>query len=193
MESTLDKAPEEGAAQPAGMVLHESLPPRGPWGDLLFRVSKAFALAGGALFLALVAMSLVSIVGRKLISMPVPGDIEMMQMGTAVAASALLAYCEMRGSHLRVDFFTAWMSPQNRAWLDGVAHLLLAFVAVLVAWRTAVAAVSNFESGETSMMLGWPVWIAIALIVPGLVIFALAGLYNAFQEFGRFDRTGEKA
>jgi TRAP-type mannitol/chloroaromatic compound transport system permease small subunit len=189
----MEKAPEAGSSQPAGMVLHENLPPRGPWGELLFRVSKTFALAGGVLFLALVAMSIVSIVGRKLFSMPVPGDIEMMQMGTAVAAAALLGYCEMRGSHLRVDFFTAWMSRQNRARLDGAAHLLLASVATLVAWRTAVAAVSNFESGETSMMLGWPVWLAIALIVPSLLIFALAGLYNAFQEFGRFDGTGDQA
>jgi TRAP-type C4-dicarboxylate transport system permease small subunit len=193
MESSINKAPAEGASQPAGMVLHENLPPRGPWGELLFRVSKTFALAGGALFLALVAMSLVSIVGRKLISMPVPGDIEMMQMGTAVASAALLGYCEMRGSHLRVDFFTAWMSPQGRARLDGVAHLLLAFVAVVVAWRTTAGAISNLQSGETSMMLGMPVWLAIALIVPSLVIFALAGLYNAFQEFGRFGRTGDQA
>ena len=193
MESAIDKAPEAGASQPAGMVLHENLPPRGPWGELLFGISKIFALAGGALFLALVAMSLVSIVGRKLFSMPVPGDIEMMQMGTAVASAALLGYCEMRGSHLRVDFFTAWMSRQGRARLDGAAHLLLAFVAVLVAWRTAVAAVSNFESGETSMMLGWPVWLAIALIVPSMAIFALAGLYNASQEFRRFGETGDQA
>ena len=192
MGSAIDKAPEEGAAQPAGMVLHENLPPRGPWGDLLFGVSKTFALAGGAVFLALVAMSIVSIVGRKLYSMPVPGDIEMMQMGTAVASAALLGYCEMRGSHLRVDFFTAWMSPQGRARLDGVAHLLLAFVAALVAWRTTVGAMSNFESGEISMMLSWPVWLAIALIVPGLLIFALAGLYNAFQEFGRFSSTRDQ-
>ena len=78
---------------------------------------QGFALTGGLLFLALVGMSLVSIVGRKLFAMPVPGDIEMLQMGTAVASATLLPYCEMNRSHLRVDFFTINIRPQaGHAW-----------------------------------------------------------------------------
>jgi len=32
-------------------------------------------------------------------------------------------------------------------------------------------------SGETSMILGWPVWIAQILMVPGFLLLALAGFY----------------
>jgi TRAP-type mannitol/chloroaromatic compound transport system permease small subunit len=186
MRSTVSVEPDRG-------VLHEDLPQRGPWGERLFQVSKAFALAGGMLFIALIVMSLVSIIGRKLFLMPVPGDIELMQMGTAVASAALLGYCEMEGKHLRVDFFTANLGERPKAVLDSIAHLLLGLVAALIAWRTTVAAISIQEAGETSMMLGWPVWPAIALIVPSMVVLALAGLYNAARQFAATARHEKSA
>ncbi len=155
-------------------------PAPGPWGRALHSLSRAFAVAGGAGFIALVLMSLVSIVGRKLASTPVPGDIEIMQMGGAVAAAAMLPFCEMERQHLRVDFFTARLSARARHRLDALSHLLLAAVAAVVAWRTAAGALSLREAGESSMMLLWPVWTVVAALVPSFVLLAVAGLYNAF-------------
>lgn len=152
---------------------------RGPIGQGLFLLTKFFAIAGGLMFLALVAMSLVSIIGRKLAAAPVPGDIEMMQMGTAVGSAAMLAYCEMVRHHLRVDFFTANISAANKNRLDGFSHFLVAAVGALMAWRTTAAALSLREAGETSMMLSWPVWPAVMMLVPSFAMLAVAGFYNA--------------
>jgi TRAP-type C4-dicarboxylate transport system permease small subunit len=162
---------------------------RGPLGQGLYWVAKAFAVAGGLVFVALVAMSLISIVGRKLASAPVPGDIEIKQMGTAVAAAAMLAYCEMARHHLRVDFFTAKLSTKNKNRLDAMSHLLLAGVAMLLAWRTGVAAISLKEAGETSMVLSWPVWPAVAAMVPSLLLLAAAGAYNGVLHWSAATHT----
>jgi TRAP-type mannitol/chloroaromatic compound transport system permease small subunit len=184
MHPTVSPSLDEGDKSEEDPIPREELPACGPWGNRLLMLCRAFALAGGALLVALVAMSVASIVGRKLFSMPVPGDIEIMQMGTAVAAAALLPYCEMLGKHLRVDFFTTHLRARPKAILDGIANLILGFVGALVAWRTAVYTISIWQAGETSMVLGWPVWPATALIVPSLIMFALAGWYNAMQKFG---------
>ncbi len=151
----------------------------GPWGRRLHALSRVFALAGGAGFIALVLMSLVSIIGRKLAAAPVPGDIEILQMGGAVAAAAMLPLCEMERQHLRVDFFTTRLPLRARHWLDALSHLLLALVAAVVAWRTAAGALSLREAGESSMMLLWPVWTVVAALVPSFVLLAAAGLCNA--------------
>lgn len=182
------KAPadEEGIQLERGSIEHVAHPealPHGPWGMRLHAATRAFALAGGSLFIVLIAMSLVSIVGRKLFSMPVPGDFELLQMGAAVAAATFFAYCQMSDGHVKVDFFTTWMPERLRAFLDGLAALLMCAVALLISWRTAIGAVSSFESGEASLMLGWPGWIAIALIVPSFILFALTGLYIAGRRF----------
>lgn len=90
--------------QEPGLLDTEAAFSRGPLGEKLYEITRIFAFGGGLGFIALVVMSLISIVGRKLVSMPIPGDIEVMQMGTAVASAAMLAYCEMERHHLRVDF-----------------------------------------------------------------------------------------
>ena len=90
-------------------------------------------MLGGGGFILLVLMSLVSIIGRKIAAAPVPGDIEIMQMGGAVAAAAMLPFCEMERHHLRVDFFTARLSEPARHRLDALSHLLLALVAAVIA------------------------------------------------------------
>jgi TRAP-type C4-dicarboxylate transport system permease small subunit len=151
---------------------------RGPT-RLLLAVAKAFSLAGGGLFVAMVCLSVVSIVGRKLWSAPVNGDIELLQMGTGVAAAAFFPYCTMMGEHLRVEFFTAHRSLRTRAVLDGCANLLLAAVMAVLAWRSSLQVLEIHEAGEVTVMRSIPVWIPVACLVPSLALTALCALDRA--------------
>lgn len=171
---------EPGSVEHVG---HPEEPPHSPLGLWLLAASRALAYMGGAIMILLIAMSLVSIVGRKLFSLPIPGDLEIMQMGAAVAAAMFFPYCQMTDAHVRVDFFTTRLPARFRAALDGIAALLLGGVMLLLSWRTTVAALASKQSGDSSVMLGLPQWIAEALIVPSLVVFALTGLYIARRRF----------
>jgi TRAP-type C4-dicarboxylate transport system permease small subunit len=155
----------------------------GPWGRFLMRLSKAAAIAGGLVFVALVAMSIVSIVGRKIWSTPVPGDVELLQVCSAFAASAFFAYCHLNGGDVKVDFFTHHWSPAKVHFLDSIGSLLVGVFGALIAWRATAGALSTMESGETTMILGWPLWIGQMLMVPGFVLLALAGLYMTVQHW----------
>ncbi|MFO1310718.1 MAG: TRAP transporter small permease [Burkholderiales bacterium] len=162
---------------PGGADPGASLPSFGPWGRALFAASRALALAGGLVFVALVAMSVVSIVGRKLASAPIPGDVEVLQMCAAFACASFFAYCHLQGGDVKVDFFTSRMSPAAMHALDAVGSLLYTAVGAALAWRSLAGALAVKDSGETSVILGWPVWIAQVLMVPGFALMALAGAY----------------
>lgn len=149
----------------------------GPMGQLLFRASKVSAIGGGLTFVAIVLMSIVSIVGRKLISAPVPGDVEVLQMAAAFASASFFAYCHLNGGDVKVDFFTAKASPATVHRLDAFGSLLVGVFGALITWRAGAGAFAIKEAGETSMILGWPVWIAQVLMVPGFLLMALAGFY----------------
>lgn len=164
-------------------VAHPEALPHGPWGRRLYAASRVSALMGGTVFMLLIGMSLISIVGRKLFALPVPGDFEVLQMGAAVASATFFSYCQMVDGHVRVDFFTNWLPLRLRSLFDGIAALLMGTVALLIAWRTGVAAVASYESGESSLMLGWPGWVSIALIVPAFLLFATTSLYIAGRRF----------
>lgn len=158
---------------------------RGPYGRLLFGLAKWFAFAGGLIFIALVILSVVSIVGRKLFSTPVPGDVEVLQMSAAFASAAFFAYCHLTHGDVKVDFFTAGMTSGRRLFLDSVGSLLVGLMGSLLAWRTWVGAMSLKEAGESSAILEVPVWIAQAMMVPSFVLLALAGFYMCLQPWTR--------
>ncbi|HYH23160.1 MAG TPA: TRAP transporter small permease [Azospirillum sp.] len=158
---------------PAAVVPHDVVE------RALLPAAKGFALLGGAALLGLIAMSLVSIVGRKLAGTPITGDVEMMQAGTAAAAAALLPYCTIRGEHLRVDFFTEKAPAWLRRPLDGVADLLLALVMATLAWRTGLQAVDLREAREVTPLLSIPVWLAVGALVPSLALTAACAAHRA--------------
>jgi TRAP-type C4-dicarboxylate transport system permease small subunit len=165
--------------EPIPGVPAASLPGFGPAGRRLLALSKAAAVGGGLVFVALVAMSIVSIVGRKLASAPVPGDVELLQVCSAFAASAFFAYCHLNQGDVKVDFFTHNMRAATVHLLDAVGSLLVGLFGALIAWRACLGALSVKASGETTMILGWPLWIGQMLMVPGFVLLAAAGLYMA--------------
>jgi TRAP-type C4-dicarboxylate transport system permease small subunit len=151
----------------------------GAYGRGLQAACKASAIAGALVFVALVIMSIVSISGRKIASTPVPGDVEMLQLCAAFASASFFAWCHLNQGDVKVDFFTEWMPARQVHALDALGSLLVAAFGALIAWRTAVGAVALHEAGETTMILGAPVWLGQALMVPGFVLLALAGLYRA--------------
>ncbi len=145
------------------------------------RLCTGYALAGGLVFVALIAMSLVSIVGRKLFNAPIQGDIELMQMGSAIGASALLPYCEIADRHIKVDVLTEWLPPRARSALDAPAHAALAVFAALLAWRAGLQCLSVQQAGEVSALLSVPTWVSMSLMVPGLALLAVAALCRTAQ------------
>jgi TRAP-type mannitol/chloroaromatic compound transport system permease small subunit len=153
-------------------------PPHGGVLGLLHTVVTWWGMAGGGVFCLLVAMSIVSIVGRKLFSMPIQGDMELLMMGSAIGSAAFLPLCELHDHHIKVDALTTWMSTRARAALDVLAHGLLLGAAVLLTWRTGLYVVESHESMEVSPLLLIPVWWPVLLIVPSFFLLALSALHR---------------
>lgn len=153
----------------------------------LMHLAQGFALAGGLTFMALIGMSLVSIVGRKLFSAPIRGDMELMEVGASFAIAAFLPLCELRGQHIKVDALTQWLPVRVRDLLDVLAHLLCCAMAWIMAWRTTQQMFDNHENGDVTTLLSFPLWIPLMLIVPSLVLLgvcALARISDIFQRMG---------
>lgn len=140
------------------------------------------ALIGGAVWLALVAMTLVSVTGRAAIDYglgPVPGDFEFVEMGTAFAVIACLPYASWRRAHARVELVIG----DRRAaapWLDRVADATMFLVAVVLGWQLARGLAEKYAWGETTFILQWPVWWAYAACLAATVLWAAVALLCVF-------------
>ena len=141
-----------------------------PVGRLLHWLCKVSAAVGGTALIGIALMTLSSVIGRSVFDKPIQGDIELVQLACAVCVAAFLPYCQWQKANIIVDFFTTRASNRTQALLDAFGTLLLGIVLGLAAWRTGVGAISVQGSSETSMLMGFPIWIAYACMVPGLAL-----------------------
>jgi TRAP-type C4-dicarboxylate transport system permease small subunit len=148
---------------------------------LLDVLARAFAFAGGAVLVGVTGMSVASIAGRTLRGTPVPGDFELVQVGSAAAIAAFLPYCQLRRGNIIVDFFTVRAGKRVQGVLDALGALLLTGVMGLLAWRTIAGLLTVKASREVTMIVGFPVWIGYAAIVPSLVLATVIGLFTAVE------------
>jgi TRAP-type C4-dicarboxylate transport system permease small subunit len=140
--------------------------------------ANACALAGGALVAAVALITVASVLARWLVAAPVPGDVELVQIGTAAALALFLPYCQLHGGHLIVDIFTARADASVHRRLETAAHWAAAAVLALLATRAAVGVADLRAAGETSMVLGVPLWLAYAPMAPALALAALIALLS---------------
>ena len=52
----------------------------------------------------------------------------------------------------------------------------------LVCWRVAVGGIDIHAARESSMLMNLPLWIPYALMVPGLALCVLIGIYQTVQQ-----------
>lgn len=166
----------------AESMSHTPEPDYGPVGRGIAWACKLLALLGGALFVIESLMSVASVAGRALLQMPVPGDYELVQMMSAMGIAMCLPYCQLRKGHVFVDFFTLWAPAGLKRVLDAVAHLLLAVVSFLLAWRIWDGMLTMREYGETSMVIALPIWWGYVPVVPAFVLLGLTALLTLFHE-----------
>ena len=124
---------------------------------LIERVSRAAAMAGGLLLVGVMAMTVVSVIGRYVFNAPIPGDYEITELVCGVAVFAFFPYCHIRNGNIVVEFFTAKLSPRRKTLLDTVHNFAFTVVAALIAWRLFVGGMHKLADGETTLFLSIPI------------------------------------
>jgi TRAP-type C4-dicarboxylate transport system permease small subunit len=82
-----------------------------------------------------------------------------------------------------VDFFTTRAPARFNRLLDIGAALLLAVVAFVVAWRVARGMIGLWRTGEASMLIGFPTWIAYVPISASFLLLGCMALSAAWDDF----------
>jgi len=113
------------------------------------------ALAALALF-AIMALTLIDVGGRKLLSNSVPGSLELTELLMVVVIFAGLPLVSLRGEHVVFDSLDAVLPPAVRAVQRFVVELFCCAALAGVAWLLAVKAGQMVEYGDKTAQLGIP-------------------------------------
>ncbi len=167
--------------------------------DILLRLSRGMAWAGGAMLTFLVGMTCLSILGRAISDIahadrlppgladwlvatgigPIRGAFEMTEAGVAFAIFVFLPLCQITGGHATVDILADRFGPRANRILRGLTEALFAAILVLVAVQLASGMVSKYRSGQTTLLMQLPVWQAYALSLSGAVLAATVAVWMA--------------
>jgi TRAP-type C4-dicarboxylate transport system permease small subunit len=152
---------------------------REPHTTLIERLSGAVAVTGGALSLAVALLVVGSVVGRRFLNAPIPGDFELVQMATAIAVFSFLPYCQARRGNIVVDSFTTRLPPRVNAVIDAFWDLVYAGMMGLMTACLAVGTLDHIRNGQTTMVLQFPIWPAIAVCTGLALLLTVVALATA--------------
>ena len=145
----------------------------------IFQLARWAAILGGLMLALLMVMVVLSVSGRALVPLglgPVPGDFELVEVGTAVAVFLFLPWCYLRGGHASVDLLYERFAPSVRWAVTTLSDLLMLALWVVLTERLYEGMQEKREYMETTFILLMPIWWGYALCLVGGVIGCLAYL-----------------
>ena len=146
--------------------------------DLLHRVIEGWALLGGLLLLAIALMVSYSSAASWFFGRPLPGDVELVEMLTAVSVFMMLPYCQLTGANVTADIFTARLGRRAVAALDLLAALVALGFGLLLLWRMYEGLLDYQRYVETTTILKIPIWYAYPWALASLALLALAAVVS---------------
>ncbi|WP_284154776.1 TRAP transporter small permease [Algicella marina] len=142
-----------------------------------------WAVLGGALLLVVVIMNVLSVIGAA-VWVPLPGDFEMTEIGVAVAVFMFLPYCELTGSNVTADIFTARAGPRTIAFFKLLGSIVAVIFSLLLLWRNYANMQSQKEYEYTTAILQFPTWVAFIPILVSLALLAVAACLTLLENGG---------
>lgn len=145
--------------------------PDGAVGRVLERICQLVAMLGGVILAGIILVSSVSVIGRSLPQLllffgvavapiGITGDIEIVQLGCAVAVFFFLPLCQMKRANVLVGVFTKRLPVRYRAVFDLAANLLYLALALVLAVQLGHGTAEKFYNQDATMVLrmpeGWP-------------------------------------
>lgn len=153
----------------------------------VFRLARWSAILGGVVLCIITLMSVTSITGRALSGVglgPVPGDFELVEVGTGVAVFLFLPWTYLRGGHATVDLLYNHLPAFLQKTVSMVCDVLMLALWLVLTWKLWDGMLEKREYLETTFILQMPVWWAYAACFVGAVIGCLAYLTKTLINLG---------
>lgn len=156
-------------------------------------VTRWLHYVSGVLVVGLMLMTVTHVLGRWLFNTPVPGSVELTEIGMVAIVFLGLGYAQVRDDHIRVDILYERLGERAKAVVRlFVAVLTIAVLAVL-AWRLYDYVGVLEASGRETSALGIPLSPVGLIAVAGTVIYALGVIVTTVRGGGGGPAPGSPA
>lgn len=153
----------------------------------LHKIELVLALVSGFAVFATMVFAVVSVSGRNLINMPVPGYVDWIEQLMPLIAFMGIAYTQRDGTHIRMDMLIGKLTGRALWAAEFVTTLAALILMLLLVWGSWEHFQRSFDFGrplwsnDSSIDIALPIWPA-KLLVP--VAFSTLCLRFTLQLWG---------
>lgn len=137
------------------------------------RIEAGCAYVAALLIAAAMVLTVVEVLCRKLLNAPLPGVIDMFDLGMAAVAFLGASYCQRTGGHVRMELVVRRLSGRTLWVVESITALLALGFIVAVGIASAEAVARAYRVGDSTMDLLLPVWPSKVLVTAALFVLAV--------------------
>ena len=157
--------------------------PADPVGRVLFVIARWLALAGGLLLCLMAALTTISVTGRSALDAPIPGDFELVAIGTGLAVFAFLPWCQLTRGNVLVDFFMTRAPTRAKAFCDLIGGIFYLIIGSLLTWRMVYGGLDMYNYAEKSMTINFPRWTTFPPSIAMMTFLVVVIAYTVWRSF----------
>lgn len=155
-------------------------------GRLVAGLAKTLAVIGGMALVAVVIITVISVIGRALIPFglgAVPGDYEIVQAGVLFAIFCSLPITQYLRGHADVSLLTDSFPARIGAIIELVMDVLMLVATVFIVWRFSIGMIDKYNNREVTLILHMPMWWTYAAAMLGAIGMTIVSAYCVARSF----------
>jgi TRAP-type C4-dicarboxylate transport system permease small subunit len=159
-------------------------------------INQASRLAGAIatiFIMAIMVLTVSDVLLRFFLNRPIPGSVELCEYFIVVGGFLGLAWCALKGGHVKVGMIIDRLSPRSQSVADCINYLIALSVVPLAAWRLFVQARIVQLERMTSANLEIPAYPFYLLASLGFALLTLVILVFLFQSIVNVAKDTHKA
>lgn len=130
----------------------------------LERVERFMALIGGMAVFSIMLFAVVSVTGRNMMNMPVPGYVDWIMQLMPLVAFLGISYAQRDGTHIRMDIFVGRLHGRPLWAAEIITVFLMLVLMILLLWGSWSHFDRSFDwnaplySRDSTIDIGLPIW-----------------------------------
>jgi len=118
--------------------------------------------------------TVLNVVMRAFFNSPIPGDVELSEVAMVCVGFLGLAWCALKGMHIRVDLVVSLLPKRIQAVIDSFGYLMGLGITILLTWRGFAEGQSYRELDIRSASLDFPIFPFYWIVALGYAVLCLA-------------------
>lgn len=149
--------------------------------DAFFKFEKFLALIASLVIMGIMLIGVFQVFGRKLIDLPVPGYVDVIEMLMTIFAFICISYTQRLGGHVRMEIILVRLKGRLLYALEVFGTLVAIAVVVILMYFAYEHFLRAWQIGDSTIDIQLPIWPS-KLLVP--FAFLLLTIRLVIQLFG---------